>query len=87
MKKSLTTRIKKIISQDAQGPKGGLRAKIISVSNQKGGVGKTTTSVNLAAGLSMIKKRRVLLMDLDSQGHVTVSLGSTMATAGIIAVL
>ncbi len=48
--------------------------RVIALMNQKGGVGKTTTAVNLAAGIAM-QGRRVVLFDLDPQAHATLHLG------------
>ncbi len=56
----------------------------IAVANQKGGVGKTTTSVNLSVGLARAG-RRVLMVDLDSQAHATLHMGVTPASFSLSA--
>src|SRR5215469_3922061 len=55
--------------------------RIITCANHKGGTGKTTTAVNVSAGLALLTQQRVLLVDFDPQGHASRALGVESAHA------
>ena len=74
---SLTDRIKSALGEvEMGGPSTGRASTVIAVASQKGGVGKTTTAVNLASSFATDFSKRVLLIDLDGQGHSSVSLAN-----------
>src|SRR6266581_8950575 len=52
--------------------------RIITCANHMGGTGKTTTAVNVSAGLALLQQQRVLLVDCDPRGHASLALGVDM---------
>ncbi|MGW8179884.1 MAG: ParA family protein, partial [bacterium] len=82
MRDGLAQRIKRILSAEDDLPSGGRQAKVIAISNQKGGVGKTTTTVNLGACLVRHHQKKVLIIDMDPQGHISISLGRQSSDNG-----
>lgn len=85
MRESIRDRIRSFVATPSAQkvyPRGTRNARILAVAAHKGGVGKTTTAVSLAAAFARKHQKRVLLIDLDPQGHVSASLGSMVRGAG-----
>ena len=76
MRDLITSGLKKLVQSEEAYPRGDRSAQVVAIATVKGGVGKTTTAVNLAAGLAEGHDQKVLLIDLDAQGHCTTSLAS-----------
>jgi chromosome partitioning protein len=82
MKNLFRQGLKRLTTSSERRATGSHAAKVISIASLKGGVGKTTTSVNLASALARYHQQRVLLVDLDPQGHVGTSLRAQILQGG-----
>lgn len=76
MRNLISNGIKKLVDSDPEYARGTRAGRVLSVATVKGGVGKTTTAVHLACGLARFEDARVLLVDLDAQGHCSTSLSA-----------
>jgi chromosome partitioning protein len=84
MRESLRDRLRSFVAPAAKRayPLGQRRARVVAVAAHKGGVGKTTTAVSLAAALARDHGVRALVVDLDAQGHVSASLAAKLRGGG-----
>lgn len=83
MRNLLRTGLRRLVTPNLSSrPVGDHHAHVIAVATQKGGVGKTTTSVSLASALARYHGKRVLLVDLDPQGHVATALQAQVQAGG-----
>lgn len=81
MRSLLKQGLKRLKTQKPDRPKGDRDAIVIAIAARKGGVGKTTTSVNLAAALARFHEKKTLLIDLDPQNHVGRSLATQVSAS------
>ena len=82
MRNLLREGLKRFTAPESKRARGQKNATIVAIAAQKGGVGKTTTAVNLGAALAREQGLHVLVIDLDAQGHVERSLGNMVQPGG-----
>jgi chromosome partitioning protein len=82
MRNLLKVGLRRLVKTSERHPVGDRHAIVIAVSAQKGGVGKTTTAVSLASAMARYHDKRVLLIDLDPQGHVNTAIKNQVTPGG-----
>lgn len=83
MRNLISHGLKRLTQKESRYTRGDRYATIIAIATVKGGVGKTTTAVNLATSLATETEGKVLLIDLDAQGHCSTSLASQLPASPI----